>query len=187
MLFEHRARLAIIKNALDELLGTDDAEEEEQGVGLNRKGLLKRLLPDSFWNGMEALEERDHSLRIPYLFQVFLESFGGFLYRGEDEQEIELLGLLTGIPSAEVLPSLKVLNDFFPPENGWFFRQSDDENLMCLKHVPAFVRGAGCFFRPAMFELDEYSEHFNGTAWIAGQWHNALFNTLKSELESKED
>ncbi len=182
MLLEHRAGLAIIKNALDHVLAPNSGEKTISigGRTLSWSNLLEGLMPDGFRQGIEELREHPYGTRIPYLMQVFIELFGGF-YFTDIEDDVDLLAKITGISNNRISECLGLMDVFSPFEGRWFYEQVGQ--LRCMKMVPGFVRGAGCFFRKAVHSIEDYSAKYPRMGWLLGKWHNALYHILEAELK----
>ncbi len=181
MLLEHRARLAIIKDALAHVLAPNSGGEtiRIEGRTLSWNNLLEGLMPDGFRKGIEELRKHMYGTRIPYLMQVFIELFGGFYFTGV-EDDVDLLARITKIPSDRIDECLSLIDVFFPFKGGWFYEQARE--LRCMKMVPGFVRGTGCFFRKAVYSIESYSDKYPGIGWLLSKWHNALYKVLETEL-----
>lgn len=182
MLLEGTARIAIVKNALDDLL--ERGEEEFPTASLKLAGRTIRFprhdLPQRFVDGLELLRKHPHSRQLPYLYQSFLELFGGFLFF-DDERELALVQAFTGVPKAEVIDCLRLLDHFFAPEGGSFFYTIKNQ-ILSLKMIPGIIRGIGCFLRQSIFALNEYSDRYPGRGWLLSKWHNAAYYALEPEL-----
>jgi len=190
MLLEHKARNAIIKNALDYALIQGKRKKTKAKAKTLKARLriawaeaLARLLPQSFKDGMEELRKHEHAKRIPYLFHVFVEYMGGFYGTG-DADDIELLAQLTEIPADKVVACLEMLNVFFPFTRGWFFAVKGE--LVCMKMTPGFMRGAGCFFRHSAYKLKDYEDRYPQMGWLLAKWHNAIYAVLEPYLKTVE-
>lgn len=181
MLIEHKARLAIIKNALDHALSTNtiDKTSKIDNPKIIRRKSLKHIMPSSFLKGIEKLKAHPHCKKIPYLFQIFIEILGGFYFTDTDD-DIELLSTISCIPKEQIIDCLSLMNYFFPFAKNWFFTRTD--KLICMKMVPAFIRGVGCFLRQSVYNIKDYSEKYSEIGWLLENWHSALCNMLKSEL-----
>lgn len=183
MTLQNRARIAIIKNAYDQiLLQTNPAiptrdfghSEVDNGIADERKrdGIefkFEDFFPTSFVTGFKKLGEHPYPERVPYFFQTFVEILGGFYYPLNDD-DCQLVADVTTMPRDQIAPTLKLLDDFFPFSNGWtsVMRMED---LHFLKAVPAYMRGVGCLIRRNI--LGEDAPH--GTA----EWQRALYEILK--------
>lgn len=179
-LLEHKARSAVIKNALDHALGSRSMRPSTRRIGnfaIDWGELLERTMPDRFLEGMEQLKNHPYGTRIPYLLQIFVELFGGFY--ANDSDDIEMMSEISGIPADDVIGCLDLYDDFFRFDRSWFF---DSKGLTRLKMVPGFIRGAGCFLRQDLYDLDDYTGYSKKMGWVLAKWHNALYHTLENEL-----
>lgn len=138
------------------------------------------MTPASFRAGLNALKGHPQRTKIPRLFQVFIEVFGGF-YRLGDDADLNHLSACTGIPKDEVVPCLELFNSFFPIPNGWFVTAKDEICLM--KMVPAVFRGTGAFLRSNLCGENNYEKLYPNMGWLVSKWHNALYHTLESHLK----
>lgn len=183
MLLEHRARICIIKNALDHSVG------EEPSKGTIRVGDKKfsysliSLLPRTFQAGLKDLQDWKWADRLPYLLQVFIQCFGGFYFA--TQEELKIMSEITGIPANEIVNGLTFLQKFFPCDKGWFYQQPDD--LVRMRFIPALSLGTGCFFRQYAYDCDNYEARYPKMGWLMSKWHNAVFAILKEHLEVKKE
>jgi len=180
---EANGRLSIVKNGLDDFLlrGALPAPTTTLKVGNLTLKVPLHALPESFHRGLEALREHSHSRRLPYLFQAFYTLLGGFLFF-QDEQELAMMESLTGIPAAELVNTLRLLDHFFAPADSTFFFTAKN-NLLCLKMVPGFVRGGGAFLRRMLFKIENYEDRYPIMGWLIARWHNALYHSLEPYLK----
>jgi hypothetical protein len=139
------------------------------------------MMPESFKTGLAALKNHPHRARIPHLFQVFIEVFGGF-YRLGDDSDLNHLSICTGIPKDDVVPCLELFDGFFPISKGWFLTVKDELRLM--KMVPAVFRGTGAFLRGNLHGEDNYSKLYPKMGWLVSKWHNALYCILEPHLKA---
>ena len=179
MLLEHKARQAVIKNAIDHVLSTEKTRDKKITGRISWDVVFEHLMPDNFRQGLRKLQGHPHALRIPYLFQAFLELFGGF-YIKDDKDDLRILGDVSGIPADQIEECLRLYDDFFQTPNGWFYIQKG--SLACMKMVPGIIRGVGCFFRRGIHELNTYETRYEKMGWLLGKWHNALYHLLEPEL-----
>jgi hypothetical protein len=103
---EHRARLALLKAAVDfsqyEKYGVEERVKHEiEFMGL--KFSLKGMLPSSFLAGLEEIKTHPHYERYPVFWQHFLWLFGGFILEDYRNQDYLLLSKKTGVPVDEML------------------------------------------------------------------------------------
>lgn len=181
---EANARFTIIKTAFDDFIERGVAPPPTTTVKLSGLALQLPLhsLPASFYKGLEALRMRDCAARLPYLFQVFYSLLGGYFFF-KDADERAFLSQLTCIPEDQLFDSVRLLNHFFAKEGKSFFFTAKDE-MLCLKAVPAFVRGGGAFLRKLVFGLRDYSEKYPRMGWLVSRWHFALYSVLDPHLHT---
>jgi len=173
LVMEHSARIRIIKNAL---LHTRIKDEPAKGKVVDWSELL---MPNSFLRGLEELREQPYADRVPFLFQVFVECFGGF-YALHDDRDIKAMSDCTGIPVDQIEDSLMLFNKFFPLNGGWFFAPKNE--IRCMKMIPAILRGTGAFLRARLFDAKNYNALFPQMGWLVSNWHNALYAFLEPAL-----
>ena len=175
---EHSARITIIKHALDIAAGGGPGVIEIAGHSIR----LTDFMPGSFMTSLELLKSHPHRDKLPYLYQVFLEVFGGFLY-DTDPDELALLSRFTGIPETDLLPCLDLLDKFFPSEKSSWYRRLDSERLRVMIMVPGIVRGVGVFLRKAVFGQSKYkTSAYSGVQRDLAEWNNALVEALQPTL-----
>lgn len=181
MRLEWTARLQIVKNALDDYLLRGNAPPPTTTLKIGSLALTVPLnpLPVSFHAGLASLAGHANPRALPYLFQVFIEVFGGFLFF-QDSRELELLSRMTGIPAKDVEPSLRLLDQFFGQQESVFFTQQNE--LLYLKMVPAFTKGTGAYLRHTLWANGDYEAAYKKSGWLLSRWHNAAYNLLKVEL-----
>jgi hypothetical protein len=182
MYLESAARFIIVKNALDDFLvrGGAPPPEATLKIGSLSLGVPLHALPSSFHAGLEKLRDHEHGLRIPYLFQVFFDLFGGFLF-SENEGDLGLLAAVTGIPQHDLVGALRLIDEFFAPDGASMLYEQKGQ-LLCLKMTPAFVRGGGAFTRKVVFDIEDYATHYPEMGWLVSRWHNSLYEILEPAL-----
>jgi len=176
LMMEHSARIRIIKNALLHI------RIKEQGGDTRTLDWSELVMPKSFLTGLKALHDRDYADRIPYLFQIFIEVFGGF-YSLCDDRDLAALEQYTGIPKDDIPAALRLFNDFFPISNGWFVDAKNKIRMM--KMTPAIARGTGAFLRRQLHgDKLNYDDIYPEMGWLVSKWHNALYRFLEPELKT---
>jgi hypothetical protein len=175
MALEHRARILIVRHALDIVPPADD---EEPAWKAFRRGLPKR-----FREGLDHLRTLDYRTRVPYLLQVFFEYFGGMYTEACD---LALLGRITGLATDQVVEGIAVLDVFFPSgddedEWSWCFKSHGDR-LTRLKMCPAFVRGAGALMHRLAGQHDAF-EHLNVRGELYDAWQKALLVFVQAQVK----
>jgi hypothetical protein len=181
MRLEWNARLQVVKNALDDYLerGTAPSPTTTLKLGTLVLNVPLHALPQSFHAGLAALAAHPNARAVPYLFQVFIEVLGGFLFFN-DPRELDLLSRMTGITPANIEPAIRMLDHFFGHKGSVFFTQKG--GLSYLKMVPAFTKGTGAFLRHMLWANGDYLSAYPTSGWLLNRWHNAAYQLLKSEL-----
>ena len=111
---------------------------------------------------------------------MFLELCGGIRLEKSDE-DLAFVEALTGVPKQDIVPSLRLLDEFFAPDGGTMF-YSIKGQLLCLKMVPGFVHGIGAILRHKVFAFDDYEAKYPEVGWLLWKWHNAAHDALKPVL-----
>lgn len=150
---EHKARLALLKSAVDYLLTRRKKEErEKRGFGKDFEKQLQEELPDTFIEGMETLETHKYFYRYPIFWQWFMWIFGGFILMDYEEKEYETLSKKTGIPKEEISNALESYQILFPQkEDGWFMNLSPNSNINVMKMFPVPFMGIGANYRLLLY------------------------------------
>ena len=163
----------------EELEG-DKTKEHFIGFDLERLGF--DFTPDNFKRGLQTLADMEFKNNVPYLFQTFIEVFGGFYDDSSDD--LKTLSEISGVPESLIVEYLTLFDVFFPMSGrNWMHKIG---NLNFIKFVPGFIRGVGCFFRRSLYKIDQYSE-YSDKNWMLTSWHNALYHSLEKKLGVKED
>lgn len=180
---EHAARLAILKNALDDIQERGDQPIKTYPIKFGSETVGEwplHMLPQRFLDGLDLIRAHPHGLKLPYLFQVYLEVFGGFLFQ-HDQQELDFISKMTQIPPNDIVPSIRVQDHFFAPEGKTFFFEAKGE-MLCMKMVPAFLHGTGAFVRQKVYGVDDYEARFPTMGWLVKRWHQALYRILEPKF-----
>ncbi|RFT15022.1 MAG: hypothetical protein OP8BY_1132 [Candidatus Saccharicenans subterraneus] len=144
---EHRARLALLKSAIDYILGKNQKRRnKDNGFGKNKENSLLSELPESFKKGINQLKSHKYFYRYPVFWQWFMWLFGGFILKDYEDQEYKLIADKSGIPVSEVQNALESYQILFPQENGWFI-DLQESNIRCLKMFPVPFCGIGANYR----------------------------------------
>lgn len=145
---ENRARLAILKNAVDYvLLG-----------GANSQATLDPEFQQRT-NRLKNQTSLDNLKKYPIFWQWFLWVFGGFILEGKDyeDQEFELLSEKTGIPVAEIHNALKAYDILFPQKNGkgWLQPATRKRNVKLLSVFSVPFMGIGVKYRQHLYKNND--------------------------------
>lgn len=124
---EHRARLAILKNAIDYIIYREAGDEAKTTAtdsmkifGVKHEWSRLAFLPKAFRDGLTEIAEEPYFHRYPVFWQWFLWFFGGFILTDLKEREYELFARYTGVPASEIPNALDAYEKLFPMESGWF-------------------------------------------------------------------
>ncbi|WP_049653483.1 hypothetical protein [Kitasatospora sp. MY 5-36] len=153
MYLEHRARLAILKAAVDYAVEHPDGppplvSETGKFVFL---GLGYHSLPETFQTGMDWLRKQPNFRLYPTFWQQFLWGWGGFFLEDRKGKEFEWMSTYSGIPAKEIPSALEAFDRFFP-SNGWFTTPGRTDVHM-LKLVPMVFQGIGAHHRRVQYDL----------------------------------
>lgn len=153
---EHRARLAILKNAIDYKLYKSAGDNSRTNEALDILGLdsevsLLDLLPDTFKSGLDTISQNQYYNKYPIFWQWFMWLFGGFILKDYEEREYELLSKKTGIPPSEIPNALESYNLLFPQDDGWFI-EPPCTNIKIMKMFPVPFRGIGGYYRGLKYD-----------------------------------
>lgn len=150
---EHRARLAILKSAVDfSLFKKHEVNERIQG------GALQDLLPTTFVDGLEEISKDSHFHLYPVFWQHFLWLLGGFIMEDYRESEYNLLSIKTGVPIDEIDNALDAYDTLFPIPDGWFKKADQNSKITFMRMMPPPFMGIGANYRKRMYtDNDAYA------------------------------
>jgi hypothetical protein len=184
---EHRARLAILKAAVDHECAVEAGKiaipkllQPGQPLSLKLSDLNYWALPESFRHGLDLLKTHAAFRRYPLFWQVFLWGFGGFLLRDRKETEFKWLSEQTGVPVEEVPNALKAFDILFPIPGGEWFVTPGPTHATVLKMMPFWMRGLGAVQRRRRYGVEDYYKlgYKDYTGTDLAHWHNALIDLL---------
>lgn len=182
---EHRARLAILKAAVDYSLFEKHGIDERITADIEISDLkfpLKNLLPETFLNGLEEIKKDDYFHLYPVFWQNFLWLFGGFILEDYKEQEYKILSMKTGIPASNINNALHAYNKLFPVPNGWFKVGDGNSNITTLNFMPVPFRGLGANYRKRIYTDDNNYDSLrltgNHTKNNLIRWNNLTVSVL---------
>lgn len=175
---ESKARILIIKNGLEAAMLDEGQDKNMEGFW---KAFKLAMLPRNFQTGFKRLSKSPHKHAVPFILQLYVEVFGGFLVEDKDQLH---LAALSGVPAEVVTEALQLFDVFFPFDNGWY---QQSKELSMMKMIPAYLRGTGAFFRQSLLGLKDYKEAAPQMGWLLSKWHNSTLKILESELGVKED
>jgi len=174
MYLEHRARLAILKGAVDYLCRDREQPQPQDGIPLIDLSLVG--LPSSFRQALSTMKEQPYFWLYPVFWQVFLWGWGGFLLDDHREQELEDLSRQTGLPVEAIPTALKAFDLLFPTRGGSWITRMNNAAYDYVKLVPNPFRGIGAFYRLRKSGVEHYPQlNLRGeyTGRDLNAWHNA--------------
>ncbi len=156
---EHRARLAVLKGAIDYIIFKETGNDHNEIFAIkfgdaDFESTLLNLLPMSFQIGLKEISSHPCFHRYPVFWQWFLWIFGGFVLKDYQERDYELLSAKTGIPIKEIPRALKSYETLFPRSDGWFI-EPKQTNIKMLKLFPVPFMGVGANYRRLMYGADQ--------------------------------
>ena len=184
---EHRARLAVLKNAIDYKLYKDARDLSktentyEKILGFNISSL--DLLPSSFKEGLNKISKHKYFHKYPVFWQWFMWIFGGFILKDYEDKEYEVLSRKTGIPFEEIPNALEAYQILFPRDDGWFIDLSPNSKIKMMKMFPVPFMGVGARYRRLMYtksgKFDELKLTGTHTLQDLIKWYNLTKKVLQ--------
>lgn len=183
---EHRARLAILKNAVDYIL---IQRSKEQKIPSKTRGIEHETssisgLPESFVKGLKNLSSHTYFHRYPVFWQWFMWAFGGFILKDYEKEEYKILSQKTGIPVEEIPNALKSYEILFPLNKGWFI-DVPQSNIKLMKMFSVPFMGIGAKYRTLIYtesrEFKDLKLNESNTLDHLIKWKNLTENVLKSK------
>ena len=179
--FQHKARLGVLKGAVDYALLEDAGDLPPDGtIEFMGFDLPQDYLPASFHNGVRQIRKIGSKERIPALWQSFMWKWGGFFLSESEPEERAQLAAEVGMGLDDANQALGLFDVLFPiPGSTWY---AEFQGTRILKLFPCPFRGIGAFMRLAMAEADDYRA-FKTPAhpYLAvnlQKWHNAAAGAL---------
>jgi hypothetical protein len=190
---EHRARLAILKSAIDFKLYSLSGDEKKicsqrmigvPGIKGKRDPLTIAydMMPPAFEEGLARLSGHCYFHRYPVFWQWFLWIFGGFILKDYEEQEYKILSEKTGIPLEEIPNAFSAYEQLFPMNDGWFI-DLKYSNIRMIKLFPVPFMGIGANYRRLLYasnsEFDDLIAKKTFTIKDLKKWNNLAIDILK--------
>ncbi len=181
MYYEHRAKLGILKGAVEfALLARSGALPEQRKIKFMDFEVPADFLPDSFHKAVDALQGIEHFERAPMVWQSLLWKWGGFLLLDRLEDEKQEIAEEAGIALASLESMLGLYDVLFPMERGWW---AEFQGTRVLKLFPGAFRGIGVKLRMSRRGAGTVAEAFGEyphqflTSNLGG-WNNAAVRLL---------
>lgn len=168
---EHRARLAILKAAVDYLI----SEDKNEAPASRWDPFLFGALPLTFQEGVAWLRAQPTYRSYALLWQQFLWGWGGFYLEHQEQTDFAAMGALSGVPTVEVPTALEAFDRFFPNSAGWFVTPGWTQARR-LKMMPVHFHGVGVHHRRAVFKWDSELSQVEGSGYTRSdlaRWNNA--------------
>ncbi|OSS41651.1 hypothetical protein DESAMIL20_1204 [Desulfurella amilsii] len=183
---EHRARLAILKSAIDYRLDKDAGiKDKTKNLKISDDIILKDL-PQSFKEGLDVIFKDKYFHKYPLFWQWFMWLFGGFILKDYEEKEYEVLSQKTGIPIEEIPNALKAYQILFPRDGGWFM-DLPSSNIKLMKMFPVPFMGIGANYRRLLYTESGKFEDLNLTGMYTLndliKWNNLTVEVLRGKRD----
>ena len=187
---EHRARLAILKNAVDYLLYRDAVADKTKTNDVIKKTLGLKIslldsLPGSFKNALETISKQKYFHLYPVFWQWFIWVFGGFILKDYEDKEYEILSQKTEIPIEEIPNALGAYQILFPQYDGWFMDLSPASNIKMMKMFPVPFMGVGANYRRLIYTESKKFEDLKLTGMHTLddliKWNNLTVKVLQND------
>lgn len=192
---EHRLRMYIIQSCVEYLV----MPKEYQGAfDKFLKDMSYNALSSNITLGIEYLATKCANYRqYPLLWQLFTYMMGGFILTDHFDDEIELLGSLSGVPKEEVSNCFTVYDILFPlPPGVSWLRDITFTHIKRLNFMPAPLMGIGANFRRGYYRdnkedkdpgYEELKKKLSNDYTFVDllKWNKAAFDVLKTSGDLK--
>jgi hypothetical protein len=186
---EHRARLAILKAAIDMTCHAENPGAQRVAPVAPPAALAHATvpLPASFREGLRRLRERPNFRRYALLWQVFLWGFGGFYLADREDEELGWLATQTGVPRAEVRAGLEAFDILFPLAGGSWLVPLKSTSIVATRMMPMTLRGVGAVQRLRRAGVRDYDGlgYQDYTGRDLCRWHNSLVALLREAAQNE--
>ena len=160
MYYEHRARLGILKGAVEfALLQEYDVLPPERTIEFLGIQMPADFLPCGFHKTVEDMKFIENFERIPVLWQSFLWKWGGFFLVDREDEEKAALAEEVGMTVDSVNAAMSLYMTLFPIQEGWF---NEIQGAKILKLFPCPFRGIGAHYRRK--RMDDYQSATSGSS-----------------------
>jgi hypothetical protein len=183
---ENRARLAVLKSAVDYCLYKKAGDKSQTDASLELLGMkvsLAHFLPGTFKSALPELEKQPYFHLYPVFWQWFLWVFGGFILLDREVQEFELLSLKTGIPVEALPDALNAFDLLFPTKGGWM-RENGKTAMKMMKVMSVPFHGVGAKYRRLYYCPNSQFDELNLTERYArndiAKWNNLVCDVLRA-------
>jgi hypothetical protein len=182
MYLEHRARLSLLKAAVDYL--AEGGPVRDNGDGTFTVDFRVTDLPNSFSRGLSLINGQPNFRLYPLFWQTFLWGWGGLVVSDRQDDDYAGLSAQTGVPVQEIPTALNAFDWLFPTPSGWL-RPVSTAAYSVMAMAPWPFQGLGAWQRLLRSGAAEYSD-----LDVSGQYtrqdlaarHNSLVSLLNDEL-----
>jgi hypothetical protein len=168
MYIEHRARVAILKAAVD-------YAETYQPPKPGQIDWVTLMLPSTFVSAFHWLRAQPNYRLYATFWQQFLWGWGGFFLDHMKESEFEWMSTYSGIPVDEIPNALSAYDHFFPIQSGWLVTPGNYTNAVRVMNFPMAFHGIGAHHRRQQYGFETFSALPTGrlhTTTDLGKWVN---------------
>lgn len=146
------------------------------------------LLPLNIKEGIRQLKSYAHYYQYPYLMQVFVYAFGGFVLKEKQTEEYEMLSEISGIPVDEIDNALHVFDVLFPIEGGSWLQEVPYSGILQLTMMPIPLSGIGANLRRKLYcksgDYDELKKQISTYAYKdLIKWNNLAYVYLEASKD----
>ena len=188
MYHEHRARLDILKGAVEFALLDQHGIERPQGriAKFLDFEIPADILPNNFNNTVEELKGISGFENAATVWQSFLWKWGGLFLVDQQEEEKLALANEVGLSVKSVNAMLGLYDTLFPTPKGWFF---ESNGTKILKLFPCQFRGIGAryrFQRMGINNEDDLEQAFGSDSFLPKdliRWNNSAVALLRGDPE----
>ena len=189
MYYQHRAKLDILKGAVEFALLTKHGElPPERTIKFLGIEAPANFLPSSFHNAVQELQSIESFEKVAILWQSFLWKWGGFFVVDHEADEKSALADEVGMTPKAVDAAMGIFDSLFPIPDGWFI---NIQGTKLLKLFPCQFRGIGARYRCARLGASEPKEAFGSLPYQylvsnLARWNNSAVALLQYGTPSGE-
>ena len=182
MYYEHRARLDILKGAVEfALLQRHNALPPERIIKFLDIEMPADFLPANFHKAVSDLQNISQFEKVAVLWQSFLWKWGGFFLIDHEANEKAALAQEVDMTTAAVDAAITIYDTLFPIQGGWF---QDIQGARILKLFPCPFRGIGARYRMLRLDEDDPRKAFGSMPYLhlvtnLIRWNNATAELLR--------
>lgn len=179
MFNEHRARLALLKGAVD--LTCERPEGLTPGTVVDGEFdwdlFLFQTLPATFREGQAWLAQQPNFHLYAVFWQQLLWGWGGFFLEHRAEEEFAWMAEYSGIPVEEIPTALEAFDRVFPIPDGWF-RTPGPTDIRVVAMVPWQFQGIGAHHRRCHYDIENLDD-LGGRGYTASDLGRRISETVK--------